>query len=176
MKVIELVQNRPAGITVLERLAAFVAVREDECSEADFAVWANEIGKAEDLAFMVPDGDSVAIQFASKEAVERTRNTLSTMAKAMGCIEFSEIVMLDEEQIKERTDLKDRVPTNKETVLGTVMGFEMSGLPKSDQLAMLRDGRVLDMLQLISPENKITQNELSEFATELEAYYGQQKG
>ena len=174
MKVLDVVKNKPAGITVLERSGCFVAIFEDPCTKTEFNEFCISIGAAEDLAFSQPAGDD-GLVFASAEAVEKTRRQTADLAAAMGCNEMARIVLMDDVQAAADEALKAYKTNDREVILGVVIGFMMGGMGPKAQVESLRNGSALGVLETTSEKGRITQQMLSEFASELEAYYEQRK-
>ena len=174
MKVLDVVKNKPAGITVLERNGCFVAVFEEPCSKTEFNDFCISMGAAEDLAFSQPAGDD-GLMFASAEAVEKTRRQTADLAAAMGCSEMARIVMLDDAQAAADDALKAYKHNDRELILGVVIGLMMGGMGPKVQVESLRNGTALGALGSTKEGGRITQQMLSEFASELEAYYEQRK-
>ena len=173
MKVLDVVKNKPAGITVLERAGCFVAVFDDPCTKTEFNDFCISMGAAEDLAFSQPADDD-GLMFASTEAIEKTRRQTADLAAAMGCNEMARIVLMDDAQIAADEALKVYSYNDRELILGVVIGLMMGGMGPKAQVEFLRNGSALGTLETTNEKGRVNQQMLSEFASELEAYYGKE--
>lgn len=174
MKVLEVIAGKPAGVQVVESNGAFAAVFEAPCTKKQFDAWIERLKETNDLAFLTPMGEDGA-SFASQFALTKMRNEAHELAAGMGCPEFARVVLMDEAQLAAEEIQQTFKANDREIMLGVVLGFKLGGMGPKAQVEALRDGRAMGVVEATEGKDRITQQMLSEFASELEAYYEQRK-